>query len=121
MAQAEQFEVNNDFGYVFYNVGSKLYEYDFNLKLNKEMADYGSRKISLLKFQYVKVGDPKSNSYKRYVDITKRLVVCSYDDGNLNNSGAMDVYSIPPVNGQLIKEESFAGMGKIVSITYRFR
>jgi hypothetical protein len=118
IAQAENFEVSGDFGYVFYNVGGKLYEYDFNLNVNKEMADYGSRKISLLKFQFVKIGGTIN---QRYLDITKRLCVCSYDEANLDNSGAMDLYSIPPINGQLVKEESFSGMGKIVSVTYRYR
>jgi hypothetical protein len=116
IAKAEHFEVSNDFGYVFYTIGGKLYEYDLNLKVNKEMADYGSRKISLLKFQYV---DVQNN--QRYLAITKRLCVCSYDEANLNNSGTMDLYSIPPINGKLVKEESFSGMGKIVSITYRSR
>ncbi|WP_159451734.1 PKD-like family lipoprotein [Pedobacter africanus] len=119
IAQAEQFEVSGDFGYVFYSVGGKLYEYDFNLKLNKEMADYGSRKISLLKFQYVDPGYYTKNP--RYVDINRRLCVCTYDEGNIDRSGTLDLYFIPPINGQLVKEESFSGMGKIVSITYRNR
>ncbi|RQO74345.1 hypothetical protein DBR43_02815 [Pedobacter sp. KBW06] len=119
IAQAEHFEVSEDFGYVFYTVGAKVYEYDFNLNLNKEMADYGSRKISLLKFQYVNVGSRTIN--KRYLDITKRLCVCTYDEGNLNTSGTLDLYTIPPINGPLVKEESFSGMGKIVSLTYRSR
>lgn len=118
IAEAENFEVSDDFGYVFYNVGGKLYEYDFNLKVNKEMADYGSRKISLLKFQYMY---QYPTLMKRYLDITKRLCVCTFNEGDLDNSGTMDLYSIPPVNGNLVKEESFSGMGKIVSITYRYR
>lgn len=119
IAQAEQFEVSENFGYVFYSVGGKLYEYDFNLKLNKLMADYGAKKISLLKFQYVDPGYYTKNP--RYIEINKRLCVCTYDVGNLNTSGTMDLYSIPPINGQLVKEESYSGMGKIVSITYRKR
>ncbi len=86
------------------------------------MADYGSRKISLLKFQYVNVGLVQYGTFKqRYQDITKRLAVGSYDESNLNTSGTLDLYSIPPINGQIVKEESFSGMGKIVSITYRSR
>lgn len=122
IAQAENFEVSDDFGYIFYNVGGKVYEYDFNVNVNKQMADYGSRKISLLKFQYVNVGLVQYGTFKqRYQDITKRLAVGSYDESNLNTSGTLDLYSIPPINGQLVKEESFSGMGKIVSTTYRSR
>ncbi len=119
IVQAENFEVSEDFGYIFYNVGGKIYEYDFNVKVNKQMADYGSRKISLLKFQYVKVETKNIN--QRYLAITKRLAVGSYDESNLNSSGTLDLYSIPPINGQLVKKESFSGFGKIVSTTYRSR
>ncbi|MGJ1266918.1 PKD-like family lipoprotein [Sphingobacterium spiritivorum] len=119
IAQAENFEVSDVYGYVFYNVGGKLYEYDFNTKANILMADYGNKKISLLKFQYIPyTNDPKK---ERYLEITRRLVVCAYDTGNLNTSGTMDIYSVPARNEKLIKEESYSGMGKIVSIDYRDR
>ncbi|SUJ27367.1 Uncharacterised protein [Sphingobacterium spiritivorum] len=119
LAQAENFEISDIYGYIFYSIGGKLFEYDFNLDLNKQMLDYGTRKISLLKFQYIpNTNDPEK---KRYLDITRRLVVCTYDPADLNTSGAMDIYSIPPINAPLVKEESYSGMGKIVSIDYRDR
>ncbi|QPH41478.1 PKD-like family lipoprotein [Pedobacter endophyticus] len=120
IAQAEHFEVSDDFGYVIYNVGNKVYEYDFNLNLNKEVADYGQRKISLLKFQYINTGYLGVIN-QRYVALNKQLVVCSYDDSNLNSSGVMDLYTVPGINANLIKTDSFTGFGKIVSLTYRWR
>ncbi|UNY98514.1 PKD-like family lipoprotein [Zhouia spongiae] len=107
MAQAEHFAVNPDFGYVFYNVGSKVYEYDFGIKQSKLMIDKGAEEITLLKFEEL--------SY-----FANRLVVTSYDSGSAN--GTMELYEVPPVNGDLGDPlQSYTGFGKIVSISYRLR
>jgi len=119
LAQAEQIAVNSEFGYIFYNAGGKIYEYDFSLGLNKEMADYGTKKISLLKFQNVAVGSTGNET--RYANMRKQLIVCTYDDANLSTSGIMDVYNVPGINGQILKTNSFSGLGKVISITYRSR
>lgn len=119
IAQAENFAVNSDYGYIFYNVGGVIYEYDFTLKLSKKMADYGNRKISMLKFQSINTGT--TINQERYSKISNQLIVCSYDESNLDNSGTMDLYDVPAINGQITKVETFTGLGKVVSITYRTR
>lgn len=117
--KAENFGVNSDFGYVFYNVGGKVYEYDFALRKSIEMADYGDRKISLLKFQDVQRGTATNNV--RYTRMKNQLIVCSYEESNLDHSGKMDLYEIPPANGKIKKIETCEGLGKVVSVTYRSR
>lgn len=118
MAEGTNFAINPEYGYVFYSVGSKIYEYDFNTGINLEMADYGSRKISLLKFQTIHVAAVVN---PRYVKLSNNLIVCSYEDNNLDSSGALDIYTVPGINGQIVKSESYTGFGKIKSITYRKR
>lgn len=117
--KAEHFGVNSDFGYVFYNVGSKIYEYDFALKKSMEVADYGTRKISLIKFQDVHRGTAANT--ERYGRMKNQLIVCSYDEVDMDKSGSMDLYEVPPANGPLKKMQSFKGLGKVVSVTYRSR
>jgi len=117
IAQATHFEISSDFGYIFYSVGNKVYSYDANLKLNKEMLDYGNRRISLLKFEKINSNTPN----ERYAAIGKHLCICTYDEADLSGSGSFEIYSVPPANAELVKEESFSGMGKVISICYRTR
>ncbi|NQX39178.1 PKD-like family protein [Pedobacter steynii] len=119
LTQAENIAVNSEYGYIFYSVGAKVYEYDFGLGLAVEMADYGTRKISLLKFQDIQAGTPMNGA--RYAELRKQLLVCSYEESNLNTSGIMDVYNVPGINAPLSKTISFTGLGKVVSVTYRSR
>ncbi|MGY0035191.1 hypothetical protein [Pedobacter sp. NJ-S-72] len=113
-AQAEQYAVSPDMGYLFYTVGSKVYEYDMSLKTTSLMLDKGSSKISLLKFQVYK-------SYRKYKDGNK-LIVCSYDPaGTEGANGKMEQFIVPPLNGGLQLFQSYTGMGKIQSINYRER
>ncbi|WP_169515978.1 PKD-like family lipoprotein [Gaetbulibacter saemankumensis] len=111
MAQADYFAVSPDFGYIFYNVGGKVYEYDFSLKQTKLMIDKGSAEITVLKFQ----DDSKSFGG----DTRSELVLASYDAAS--NEGTMELYEVPPVNGDLNLQASYVGFGRIVSISYRDR
>lgn len=107
MAQADHFTVNPDFGYIFYNVGGKVYEYDFGIKQSKLMIDKGAEEVTLLKFQ-------------ERSPFSKMLLVASYDQGSAN--GAIEFYEVPPVNGDLqLISPSFEGLGKVVSTSYRWR
>ncbi|WMI64129.1 PKD-like family lipoprotein [Aestuariibaculum sp. YM273] len=104
MAQADHFAVSPQFGYVFYNVGGKIYEYDFGLKQTKLMIDRGDEEVTVLKFQKL---SPYSNS----------LLLATHGAGA--SSGKMSLYEVAPVNGDLVPLESYDGFGKIVSISYR--
>lgn len=119
IAHAEHFAVNPAYGYLFYTVGSKVYEYDTSLKTTKLMLDKGTEKISLMKFH--KFG--QKGPLKPYYDSRKdQLMVCSYDPAKpATQNGTMELYKVPNLNESLSLGESYPGFGKIVSVSYRER
>ncbi|GGH12621.1 hypothetical protein GCM10007422_32680 [Pedobacter zeae] len=111
---AEFYAVNPEFGYLFYAVGSKIYEYDMVYKTSKLMLDFGSKKISYLNFY-----EFKSNT--KYPDRMK-LMVGSYDPSISDGTeGSLGIYTVPGLNGDLVLAKSYTGFGKVKSITYRER
>jgi hypothetical protein len=114
IANAEKFAFSPDLGYIFYNVGGKVYEYDMNSKTAKLMLDLGTKRISYFKFY-----DFKSTT--KYPSSNK-LMIGSYDPAvTEGNNGSLSIYMVPPVNGSLILDKSYTGFGKIIDLTYRER
>jgi len=118
--QATAFALSPEWGYLFYNAGAKVYEYDLALQQSKLMLDKGNSRISFLGFQnfYIRL----SRNNPNYKDWANQLLVGSFDqqaDGKSN--GSLEMYSVPPVNGPIQKLRSWAGFGKIVSVAYRER
>lgn len=118
IADAEHFEIDNIYGYVFYNVGSKVYLYDTELRRNQLIADYGNKKISLLNYPTIAPHWKKNNT--RYQKIARQLNIYTYNPADLKSSGGVDVFEIMP-SGQVKKEASYSGFGKVVSTSYRNR
>lgn len=118
---AENFAVDPTYGYLFYNVGGKIYEYDMGLKQSFLMADKGNKKITVLK--YHRFLSPKYTSGTGGAPIlANKLIVCSYDPSDSGGKGgSLELYNVPQVNGQLTLAQSFTSLGKIVSLTYRER
>ena len=117
-AQADNYAVSPDLGYLFYSVGGKVYEYDLSLKTTKLMIDKGSHEISLLTFNYFFNGGSNAN----YKEWRNWLIVGSYDpQGKSGENGTLSLYHVPPVNGDLEHKYSWGGLGEIVSVTYRER
>lgn len=115
--KAEKIAISPDKGYVFYNVGGKVYEYDLSLKTAKLMLDKGAEKISVLKFQQFHNGKLP----KKYFDDNK-LIVCSYDPSlPANKNGKMEMFDVPTLNADLTLYKSYTGFGKVVSLHYRER
>lgn len=117
IGSAEHFAVSPDLGYIFYNVGGKLYEYDMFLKKSILMVDKGAEKISLLRFQtFVYPNTAVTAAYNN------KLVVGSYDPSKPSGTnGKLEIFNVTPVNGPLTLAESYSGFGKIVDISYRER
>lgn len=112
---ATHYAISPVFGYLFYSVGGKVYQYDFYTKNTKLMIDKGSKEISLLKFQ-------KFYGSSKYDNLAKQLIVGIYDaSGTEGSNGSLELYTVPPVNGQIVLSESYDGFGKIKSISYRQR
>lgn len=114
IANAELFAVSPDLGYIFYAVGNKVYEYDMVYKTAKLMLNLESKKISYLKFYNFK----DTNKYKGY----NKLMVGSYDPALPSGTdGSLSIYTVPPVNGDLVLDNSYSGFGKVIDLTYRER
>jgi len=103
--KATKFAVSPDAGYLFYTVGNKVYEYDSGTQSAKLMLDKGSEEITYLGF-----------SKRGKKEITSKLILGTY-----NTTGKLELYTVPPVNGNLILENSYSGLCKIVDVSYRVR
>lgn len=113
--KAESFAVSHQFGYIFYNVGSRIYEYDMFNRNSKLMLDMGTEKISLIKCQ-------NFNGSSKYAAFEKALIVCTYAPGKpAAEQGTMRLYDVPAVNGDLVLTKTYTGFGKIVDVAYRTR
>lgn len=105
LEKATKFAVSPDAGYLFYTAGNKVYEYDSGTQSAKLMLDKGSEEITYLGF-----------SKRGKKEIINKLIVGSY-----STTGKLELYTVPPVNGDLILENSYSGLCKIVDVTYRVR
>lgn len=124
--QATHFAVSPEYGYVFYYANGSVYEYDYAIRKSYKMYDYGNRKISRFEFPYFNFSDVARWSstplnYDRYSAYRRKLVIASYEEGNTNNSGKLDIFNVPAVNQPVQVFKSYTGMGKIMSIGFRER
>lgn len=116
IANATQFAIHQTEGYIMYQVGSKVYRYSLADNSNKLVVDAGSKKISLIKFQRMTNGGGNTARIAAYQD---KLMVCTYDEANPSTSGQIDLYNVPPLNGDVTLFESYTGFAKIVDVSYR--
>jgi hypothetical protein len=114
--QAEHFAISPVNGYIFYNVGSKVYEYDPSSRNTKLMLDKGTDKISYLDFNkgitFVGVNTAAFN---------KLLVGVYNPSAPAEISGTLEIYNVPGVQQQITLDKSYSGFGKIVDVDYRER
>jgi len=111
---AELYAVSPEFAYIFYSIGSKLYQYDMIYKTTKLMADFGNQKISYLNFYEFK-------NASKYKDGNK-LMIGLYDPvKNDGTEGSLNIYTVPGLNANIILEKTYSGFGRIKSLTYRER
>ncbi|WP_200976056.1 PKD-like family lipoprotein [Echinicola sp. 20G] len=107
--QAENFAIQPDFGYLFFNIGSKIYEYDVSSKVAHEMLDMAGREITHMEFN--------SSS-----PVGSQLIVALNDPSKPEGStGSLEFYEVPAVNGQIVFDSKLEGFGKITGIAYRSR
>lgn len=112
-ANAENYAMSPNLNYLFYSAGGKLYEYDLFSKSAKLMLDVGSQKINLLVFD---------KNRKTTNDWVNSLSVAYYDpSGQEGSNGTLVQFGVPPVNGNLIQQFKWTGLGQVKSISYRFR
>lgn len=121
IAVADKFMLDQQYGYLFYVSGNKLYQYDMDNKVVKVAKDYGSRKISLLKGNTLTFFAPSNipSLLARLGCPGFGIIVGSNDEQNPNTSGTVDFYQAPALMGNLtFYTNSFTGLGKVVDVQY---
>ncbi len=121
IATADKFALDQQYGYLFYVSGSKLYQYDMDNKVVKVAKDYGSRKISMLKVNTLTnqtiIAVPFT--LPRLLSPGYGIIVGSYDVENPAISGTVDFYTATGLMGDLnVSTPSFTGLGKVVDVKY---
>ena len=117
---ATNFVLNPDWGYLFYSIGGKVYEYDLALQQSILMVDKGAEIVTYMDFQRFFKRAAKTNL--NYPTWSSLLTVASYDPtGTPGSNGTMELYTVPTNNAQIVKANSWTGFGKIVSVSYRER
>lgn len=123
--KATQFAVDQQYGYLHYSVGGKLYQYDVDSKATKIMKDYGSDVISLLKYNQgtavtytTAVAPANAATYgKRFIEVTTGLICATYNPANPNTSGKVEVFNVPQFNASFTLFNTFDGFGKVADVT----
>lgn len=114
--KAEHITFNPLYGYIYYNVGSKIYAYDpIGTKTSKLMLDVGSDKISLLEFS---ISD--YNAFVAHPEELNRLAVGTYNPGlPEGENGKLSFYNIPSAMGAITPfGNPYTGFGIIKSIAF---
>lgn len=119
LANADKYAVSPVYGYLFYAVGGKVYEYDTSLKSAKVMINKGAEKITVLKFHEFGI---TGSSRPQYQIRKNQLLICSYDPAlAADKNGKLELYNVPSLNADLTLVESYSGLGKVISVDYRER
>jgi PKD-like family len=115
--QASLFAVSGEFGYLFYNSGGKVYEFDPVNNTNPLVADLGAKNISYLRAPRF----PLSITYSepRIQDLSRKLIIGTYEEANIGTSGMIGIYDVPAANKPLVLKDQYSGFGKVISMCYK--
>lgn len=117
---ATHFAVHPTLGYIFFAKEGAIYEYDMNLRMAKKMADYGNKKVTLLKFNtFTSTGKYYKPAYK---ELDQQLIVgINAPSQSQDASASLLLYEVPTINRDLILKNQYDGFPKIIDVTYRER
>ncbi|MGJ1420275.1 PKD-like family lipoprotein [Sphingobacterium spiritivorum] len=124
LSKATIFAVDQQYGYLQYAVGGKLYQYDVDTKETKIQQDYGNRIITMLKYDQTTYVSPTTvnhptlqNTYgRRFKAVLYGLIVATYDPNTPATSGKVEIYDIPQFNASYNRFYSFEGFGKVADV-----
>lgn len=119
IAQASLFAVSGEFGYLFYSSGGKVYEFDPVNNTNPLVADLGAKNISYLRAPRFPLSITFSNSAARIRELTRKLIIGTYEEANIGTSGVIGIYDVPAANKPLVLKDQYSGFGKVVSMCYK--
>ncbi|RAJ08493.1 PKD family protein [Chitinophaga skermanii] len=104
--KGENFCIDDNYGFVFYNVGSKVYKYDISTYASYVAKDYGNKKISFMAFQETFVRGS--------------LGIATYDPSlPAESCGTWERFTVPQFSDPLKLIVSNNGFGKIISVAYK--
>lgn len=107
--------------YLFYAVGSDVYQFDYLLKAPAEgVLHFSMETVRKLTFP---VYQAWSTSYQQWEkDREFQLVVASNSDKKAKNeSGIVRIYKVPDLRGELVEKSTYAPLGHIVDLLYKER
>lgn len=114
--KAEHITFHPVYGYIYYNVGSKIYAYDpIGTKTSKLMLDVGADKISLLEFNI-----SNGNAFRLHPEELSRLSVGTYNPTQPEGeNGKLSFYNIPSAMGAITPVGGpYTGFGIIKSVVF---
>lgn len=124
---ATQFALRPSDGALFYVAGSRLYVVDQPTNKAVLLKDFGSVRISKIKFNSFITIIPSISyagttaSEVRYRDLQEQLIVCVYDPLRPDNSGSFLRYDVDTDRRELHEAFRFDGLPKIIDVVYKER
>lgn len=113
---AEHITYHPVYGYIYYNVGSRIYAYDpIGTKTSKLMLDVGEDKISMLEFSI-----SNNTAYRQHPEELSKLAVGTYNDKlPKDKSGKLSFYQVPSAMAPITQSgKSYSGMGVIKQVAF---
>ncbi|MGN6419219.1 MAG: PKD-like family lipoprotein [Pseudobacter sp.] len=110
IGKATQFAVDDVYGYVFYSVNGKLYQYNMIEQKARLVQDFGNNKITLIK-NFTNLQDLSGQYFNT-------LVVCTYNEADIS-SGSLELFTPPNLNGDVELVKSIKKTGKIVDVAHK--
>lgn len=112
-------EIDYNTGYLIYTKGNEVKAYDYKIGQTLSLLNFGQESISLLKMErYVPGSSRAVGRMAVYDQLYRRLVVCTYDPSNPDNTGIFRLYQIPLGHQAPLKEVEETGFPKIVDVTF---
>lgn len=121
--QTDHFAIHPADGNLYYSSAGKLYRHNESLGTGEIIRDFGSKHISLLKFNpffllnYTITGT--TISHQRYADYANQLVVGVYDPLAPDHSGEFLLFDVSAKVPELVF--AHGGLPQILDVTYKER
>ncbi len=114
--KASHVDIDPTFGYVYYSVGDKLYQYDYGRNFTTMVADMQGKEITMVrfpKFSNIVDDDRIANYSKEVMKRGKRLLVATYDPTQPTGTGGiLHAYQVKPLGEGLEYEWKVGGLAK---------
>lgn len=119
VAEARHFVIDFSTGYLLFDAPHAILGYDYNTNESIELMDLGVESVSVMKYQTDFFGNVYHPRKKIYDDITRKLVVCTYDPGKAGEqAGTFRLMNVPLGRQPLQEWYKMTGLPVIRDITF---